>query len=356
MSSRLLTTTQKENQRYLDGIESIKDLFNLERRKQGDLDNFLYFNTGLRNDSFTSAPILAEVKDVFNAPFLDDPSSYLISISRLRFSSSAIPLLKFKDNTYKIRMEFNSTIVDNTLSYSANSSPANEFQFYNHYQEMLDVLNAEIIAQHITLKALEAGLPSEIPKVIFNIESNLFELMFPDTWLNVAGLVFSFNEPLHDLFRFEAFEQKFAGVTDVFDQVISDNFNNYIVHTVPASIAGNWYLNRQSYPTLPNWSPLRKILLLSNQIPLRSEKLFGNTTRNIVTDFIPNLDSNSLEYIYNGDGRNRFHDLTSNHPMRTIDLQISWLDQDDIEHKLTLGYNKSMDIKLLFKSRGIQTA
>jgi hypothetical protein len=112
----------------------------------------------------------------------------------------------------------------------------------------------------------------------------------------------------------------------------------------------------QEYSTLALWSSLRKILIISNSIPINSEYTPTNnsgisSTLPIISDFVPQIEypgqGRSVAY-YNPTSQYRLVDMKSSEGLNTIDIKIYWQDLDQNIYPLLILAGQQASLKLGF--------
>lgn len=128
------------------------------------------------------------------------------------------------------------------------------------------------------------------------------------------------------------------------------------------SIIPIYYRYTQEYSSLEYWYSLRRILLTTNSIPI--SKQYTNTQNNqssassvpILTDFnVP------IEYIgsprsiafYLPESQYRLIDMISHTPLRTIDLNVSWVDTNGNIYDLFIPYGQQASVKIGFFKKNL---
>lgn len=320
-------------------------------------DHFIYFNSNLKNTSLTTEDIKAEFEANRRDNILENPSDFVCAIDRFKIPSNLIPIMEFEDNINEVIMTYDGAEVREYVQWVPTSVPQITRQWIFHYQHFLDMLNTTISSVHAALLILKPALPNDIPFVTYNSDTNLFDLYFDETWLAVDTAKLGFNQPLSSLFEFHRDAILLANESvDYYELVAENTFNNFIALTTPlVPYSANFYISHQPFTTINTWSPISRILISTNRLPIRRELIASqqSVSEQILTDFVPNHDDvNNLEYIFNAGSGHRWHDLESNQPLKDIDLKIEWENYKGVKHPVLITYNREASIKLLFKQRG----
>lgn len=112
----------------------------------------------------------------------------------------------------------------------------------------------------------------------------------------------------------------------------------------------------QEYSTLALWSSLRKIVIVSNSIPILPEFTPStnsgiSSTLPILTDFVPNIeDAGEVRSIafYNPQSQYRLVDMMSSEQLNTIDLKIYWQDIQQNIYPIYITRFQQASVKLGF--------
>jgi len=131
------------------------------------------------------------------------------------------------------------------------------------------------------------------------------------------------------------------------------------------TVAGtDTYLIQQEYPSNDYINSVRKIILITNNIPVRKENFPApNIAQTGLTSFLGimsdfNLDNNNIAgaqrstAIYSAQVYNLI-DMITEIPVRQVDLQIFWADNNNNLYPVTLGPNDVANIKLGFFSKSL---
>jgi hypothetical protein len=125
-----------------------------------------------------------------------------------------------------------------------------------------------------------------------------------------------------------------------------------------------WFINTQQFNALSIWSSLSSIVLATSQIPVQFEylpyssnsSLIGGSAvgsqnfRPILTDFVPDLTQatqSRTQFTYYANPY-RLIELTSQEPLRKLDIQLFWEDKNQNLYPLKITYNSSDNIKIVF--------
>ena len=125
------------------------------------------------------------------------------------------------------------------------------------------------------------------------------------------------------------------------------------------TVITNYWQITNEYSTFALWNSLRKIVLVSNTLPIRQEGIPSiNTastglpyTQPILADFVPEImlpqDTRSVAF-YNPATQYKLIDLTSDLPINKIDVSLYWQDKYENLFPIQITQFQSASIKLGF--------
>ena len=113
-----------------------------------------------------------------------------------------------------------------------------------------------------------------------------------------------------------------------------------------------WFTTVQDYITIINWNPFRKILIVTNLLPVQTELVDGSGDGflPIISDFIPTVDTVDVRstFQYTPAGQYRLVDLVSDGPINKVDLFVYWQDLWGNLNNMYLEPYVTMSVKLGF--------
>ena len=126
-----------------------------------------------------------------------------------------------------------------------------------------------------------------------------------------------------------------------------------------------WYKMTQEYICLQYWHSFKNIVFTTSTIPIAYEQTSYNQSGTnksqsnyipILTDFSPLTEaSGSVRSIfeYLPQAQYRLIDLYTHSPMRKIDMQLYWQDNNDTLYPIFIQNNNSISVKLLFAKKSL---
>lgn len=318
------------------------------------LDN-IYLNVVFQNNT-TNSEVPAHYNVTKTMPIVDKPNEYYITVVRMDIPLNGIPLLIIpivpnQANPNLTPFVFTINASSTTVIYvpdNNNTVPVQNqltqvitpYYFVFSFQNIITAFNTALAASWVA--AGSPGGAGNAPFFIFNPVTQLISLAVSQAFIT-AGATISFNNALTNYL--EGFELFFDTATNTFRFILANFGNNgwnLPGQTIPVAVGPPvvWFLFSQEYTCMEYWLSLRKIVLLSNTIPITTEFVpafdaTGSqtgvaTSLPILTDFIPNIeqagDSRSIA-VYNPSAQYRLIDLIGSNPLYNIDLKIQWQDK-----------------------------
>jgi len=320
--------------------------------KQTDI---IYLNASIYN-SETTQEIEASYSEERTSPILNKCADYYVSLIRFEIPNT-IPIFRFKDNTYKVCLVYNSTAYTTTLAWDQrNLLDPNDRRVWS-FQHMLDMINSALETSFQALLSANPGAPqTEVPYMTFDGSTDLFSLWCQQSY---DPAVSAPADEIEIWFSFELY-QFFNGAFDVFyngrGNADGRDYQFNIINTgnnVPTSPV-NYYRFIGDIETLYAWYDFASIVFRSSSLPIEYEQqsALGNQGNPIqfpiLTDFIPDVGKDRSNFIYNPTGEYRLIDMVGNNPLTKIDLEIFWIDRNGTTYKYLLEPNQFATVKLMF--------
>ena len=312
--------------------------------------NYVYINSTIYND--TDNNIAAEYDTTFTSSVVDDSGEFYLTIVRFDIPNT-LPIFEFQDNTYYVTLSYDGN--DYTVPLLMNNVDATPSKFIYTFQQFIDSINTGLLTSFNTLKAANPGAPpTEAPYIVFNHNEDYFSLyaqqLYDPVVAGAPTIDIFFNYDLYAFF-YNSFKVENLGINlpnqKDYRFIINDEKNN-----VTASPA-NYYEIRQQITTLYNWFDFQQILFTTSSLPISSE--FVSTKRSdgksilqpILTDFIPELNKDRSNFIYNADPY-RLVDMNGHGSITKFDYRILYIDKNGDVRPLTLPPKYSISVKFAF--------
>jgi len=336
----------------------------------------VYYNASFTNTSATARS--ASIAEFRNAPVLDDPTRYQMSVVRFDVATESIPIAAINNIAGGSATDCFVTVtylgVDYPQQVNLTKSQTTNFNFVYSYQHWLDNINFALAAA-FAAAALAGPIVGQLPPLlIWDPRSQLIRLFFSSIFLqNIPNPVtISVNSQLYRYLRgFEAFFNGYGTPLGKDYDLITVPSNTIAVPAAPRDgyppiAAGYIYYVSQETISVGSWNPMRSLVLTSNMIPVRSEYVpsdvkvaSGNgpsgNYQPILTDFLADQSNTPTDKrgvtVYLPTAEYRMADLVSQTPLYDIDLTASWADFNGVLYPILLGPGETFGAKLMFRRK-----
>lgn len=329
-------------------------------------DDYQYYNIRLYNELDSDKLLPAVFSETRTVPILDRPMDYELAVVRFTVPAQ-LPIFNFPDTKIVNKQEVPIDVLKVMLTFGALQyitsvvyTPA-QYQcvgciygkgIYN-YQYFIDLVNIALAASYTDLKTANPGAaPSKEPFLTYDATTQLFTLNAEQAYETDPVKVY-FSQQLYDNY-FPSFESvaDFTIGNPLFGWVellIKDNYNN------SNTLFGNpYYSTLQEFTTLPLWNDFVSIVFESDTLPIQPELQPSqtNVVRRIITDFEPDGSVNDRQaFQFFPQGALRFYDMTSNYPMRQVDLKVYVKTKDNRDYLLYLTPGQYLTVKIMFRRK-----
>lgn len=357
------------------------------RRFTKETDN-VYMDVIFTTNGFTT-PQVAQYNVTKTIPIIDDCSQYYCSVIRFDIPLNEIPLYimpiipnQANPNLTPFVIGIKSGGVDVAqpviyVPYNTKPVPVQdqvtqvitEYYYVYSYALLINCINNSLYTAWVT-----AGSPGAFaPYFYFNPVTQLIELIVTAAFVSGGNIIFM-NNHMHDYLPGFIYERVGTSGNHQFDILFNTtpfvlNAKSYNIYNGVAITDYNttptYYLFAQEYKAITDWNSLRKIIIVSNTIPVIPEVIpvFNNGVQTnvtsslpIITDFVPSLndagDTRSIAYYY-PTGQYRLIDMISEVPLIKIDLQIKWIDKQGNVYPLFITPNQQATVKLAFLKKDL---
>ena len=342
----------------------------------------IYLNVSIPNSSLnqgnTVTPLnkVAQYDQSLTIPVLQNPTDYYMSVLRFTVPLDQIPLFSFPLDIYQNNpnvsfleigiqlagVQYPERIIyvspnDLSAPTPGGSSPffnfndvTNPYYFIYCIQCFIDMVNVAL-----GLAFVAAGSPGggAAPFYIYTPTTQLISLIATTAFLGSGALIFM-NAPLKTYFSSFNFT-----TTNSINSGPFLYFHN--LTTTPYGQTSPFKFDEE-YNSLDLWFDLRKVVLVSNSIPViqeasptHSNAAMGlNGTANylpIISDYsvvFNNINDAASILTYYPSGQYRLADMKSNSPLTRIDLRFYWLSKNGYLYALYIGPNQTAEVKIGF--------
>lgn len=242
-----------------------------------------------------------------------------------------------------------------------------DYAYVYTYNQLIQMMNQALFDSWVA-----AGSPGGVdnqPYFHFNPSTSLINIVLPQEFVEAGanGWTVLWNDEINAMIpSFQSYLSKdpafFAGRYELNTNQLSYD-SNYILTPESAPAAGDAiYMMPQDYNTIDYINSIRKIVLTTRTIPIRKEYFPPENSINsglsntipIMSDFQINLDNvtgaQRSVAIYEANPY-RLIDLISDSPMRRIDVELYWSDQENRLYPIFINNHDSATIKLGFFSK-----
>lgn len=320
----------------------------------------IYINVDLQNTNSQNFTALTydEAKDI---PIIKTQSrnpvdsSWEIAVLRWSVKSSAIPILFFDNNAYKITIT--SPAVPNppptNVQYLQTFQAPNAQPPYNRavydYTTLIQFINSALRTAFVAA----GGLANVAPFFKFYPTTQLINLILPqeptagESWYSQAdpnGWKIYFNYELFDWFvslpaTYLKINPPNIPIQDYKDYIIIcdslNGTNEYAAGDLFPSLAYPTLVIEEEYPTISRIQDIQKVVFTTNKIPIFSESVPSLTQDgkakflNAITDFeLDNSFFDKSTISFNGGAEPRWLSLLQDTEIRSIDIQGYWQSKD----------------------------
>jgi hypothetical protein len=311
----------------------------------------IYFNVEVSGDQDNTEGTLARYDETRSQPLIDRMSEYEVATARFYLPTQNIPILLWKENYWKVSLEYNGNTYSKTLTFVPNT---NQSTFYGNsvwsYQYMIDRVNdayTEAYNSLVSAEGVVAGI-TRAPYFTFDSKLELFTLIAEqayDVKANPTTIKVQMNGFLYNYFSGFQVTDNSSAVSDPskYRFVIKDNFNNVV--------GGNIEL-KQEYSTLSIWYDVKKIRFITN-LPVTKEQLStsGSSSENIIFDYNFDVESFQTALLYLPEGPRRWYSLESSDSLYNLTFDVYWIDRDDTKYRVYIPPFNTMTMKLYFRKR-----
>lgn len=345
----------------------------------------IYLNVVFNHDpSYQESGSPARYQVTKSSAILDKASDYYCSVIRFDIPLDEIPLYIFPIIPNQANPNLSPMIIGirilgvnfpvNLIYVPNNNNPApnqvgsltqviTPYYYVYSYQNLIDSFNTALSTAYVN-----AGNPggAGAPFIVYDSVTQLISIVVPVAFITAGATIFWNRQTNNYLNAFHTF---FLGLNDPqgreFDLLaLNDGINGFDVpgQTIAVATPPTFLKIIQQYNTINYWTSLRKIVITTGTIPIRSEFIpvttqnrnLGsdiNSSLGIITDFVPALElagqSRSISYYY-PEAQYRLVDLVSDQELKKIDLSLYWEDKNGNLYPITISPFQQASVKIGF--------
>ena len=309
-----------------------------------DEDNIKYVNASLNNN--TEKSIICEYNASFSSEILNNASEYYVSIVRFNIPNT-LPIFKFVDRLYNLTMTYNNVnFTSDLIMESVDINPSTNFIYT--FQQFINIINNAFTRSYIQIITANPGIAATYinpPYMVYNHSKFTFSLFVPRNYLGTIDIFFN-----NDLMKF--FDKSFHVENYGINQPSQKDFK-FIIQDYKNNTVGLFFEFEQQVASLYQWYDLAYLLITTSNLPVQNEIIATRTSdgqlrkQSIITDFIPEQDTNRSNFVYNANPY-RLVDMTSNSALTKLDFRVLYVNKNGDTDYLTLPPGYAMSIKFMF--------
>jgi hypothetical protein len=358
----------------------------------------IYVSVSFTNKSRIEEQIL-EYNVTKTAPILKNGNEYYVSVVRFDLCLTSIPITIFPVqpgqsdpnlSTLQVGIKNGATTSYQFLEYVAqnhtlpvpiqsnpNQQIITQYYYVYSYEQMITMIN-----KALQLAYTGALLTGTAPYLVYDSVTSLISLIVGAEFNTLNGPQVLINYPM--LQYLNAFDFDGLGVNTfgqtiyqfVINGLVNESYayvpfgqNPPVLTSPPAAPAAPlFYKITQEYVYLGAWNPIRKILIVSNTLPIVSEVVPANnvslsqvqnndgvySSMPILSEFVPIIEEGSgngrTTAYFNTDGNYglRLVDILTNGPIYKLDIKVYWQDIANNINALYIPTFQQSNIKLGF--------
>ncbi len=340
----------------------------------------LYFNATVTNNSDNY--ISSSFDQTRTEAIVDKADDYSMAVARFELPGHFIPVHIMPIQTgqtdpnlsiYSITLEYNGYTSQQYLVYIStqkyldtppspfNGQAVSEYYFVYEYSQLVDQINTAFDLAHTDLVD-NGGAPagSAAPKFTYSPTTKLFTLAaqveYYDTDDSTDLITIWMNTKFFYLFQGFFVNDYNGGATG--DQPNGQDIQFVIKNFDTPTYNLEYYYIDQKFNSLSNWNPFKRIVFISNGMPIQPEFVptSNDAYQNILVDFRPDEASNEdVRSIYQYNPYfYRLIPLKGQAPLRRIAFDIYWEDKINTLYPLKIPFNQQMSVKFAFVRKGGQ--
>jgi len=307
--------------------------------------NNIYFNV---KSKINPVRVTFAFDETRSQPILENPSDYEMAVVEFYVPSNSIPVMNWKNDYYKIKIQYLGNIVEEYVPFIPNSTkgplyPNTIGQVWS-YQEWCSIISSSFATLHNQMKAIDPAFPPTEP-ILVTIEpdTGLIRLLCPDGYRDPDVGVF-----LNWILETQLVIPSVQTGVDEFKLNIRDlkwNRNNY---------GGGGVSIWQEYDTRSLIKTLDKILVETNSVPVNPELIGAtrNETIIVLTDFNASISvRDSIAIQYQPKGPIRYYQMNSQFPLHRLDFVVQWQDVDGNRYPIFLETFDRTTMKIHFRKK-----
>ena len=315
---------------------------------------YCYYDMIVSNINSPNQLVPCEYSETRSQPLIKDTTNYKLSIVRFSLNSSLLPVFvptfitgSTTETIYNITLTYNGISVTQPIIYSPQNTAYQQFYNYVFSYDYLCLLINKTFTQALENLQNEILINNDLkpPTIKYDPTTQLFQITTDTNYYstnqqNYISIIF--NSALNNLFLFNFLCNAIDNYTLIFNDDGTCN---------------------QPLSTIGNLSPINSIVFTSTLFPIKYDAIgypniyinsqlqqgYGNSTFNILTDFIASELIFTPNIIYTPSGQYRYITLFENQTIQNTNIQVYWLDKSYNLNPIYLPNTGSCSIKLMFE-------
>lgn len=330
---------------------------------KSESDDHVYIDINMRYNAdrdIGQKSSLAVYNSTKTEPIIDNPSEYHLVIDRFYLSGFLIPTYIFlptEPGEVSFRYGGGTYTAQLVFDPRTNTIPINDPTYYwiYDYQHYLDMLNEALFQAFASIPVPPAGAVA--PYMVWDSDAQKFIFYAQKAYYDealAAPIEVYFNDTIFKIFPFFPYFEE----SDSFWRLVIRDYKNNT-----ETIGGADYLFlKQQASGVSYWNPAKGLVFTSQSIPVKNtytqinnKAEFQNdsnaTSLGILIDFkLDNINSldQRKQLLYVPQQNYRRLDLYGTSPLRSIDIQVYWVDLFGNLNPLRIPKGQEANIKLLF--------
>tara|TARA_R110002167_G_C12637568_1_gene648089 strand:- start:34 stop:1029 length:996 start_codon:yes stop_codon:yes gene_type:complete len=314
------------------------------------VDN-IYYNANFENLTPFGGP--AEFNQNRTVDILQNPSNYYSTVEQFSLPLYNIPLIPWINDFSWVGLRFGAMTTRCPVNFIPNSSGAIGFSnpIYQ-YQHLIRMVNKALMECFIELQNI-AVLPITItqpPRITYDPPSQLCSIY---TQIEYDGLIdVIMDNPTFSFFgNFANLQTPIVGFPEP-PRILLIPARPGNIETVNAI---QYIKITQDYVYIQEWSQFDRLIIETASLPINPQEIgaSANIERTVLTDFlITKKVNNRLNYTFTPTGPLNLQTISSEYPLRRIQMQLTWFNALDLTTKnVVINNTGSASVKLTFTQR-----
>jgi len=308
----------------------------------------IYYNANFENPKAFGDPAVFDKNRTVN--ILENPSEYYSTVETFSLPLYNIPLVPWINDFSFIGLSYGAITTRCPVNFIPNSTGAIGFSnpIYQ-YQHLIRMVNKALRECFIELQSI-ALLPIEIsepPRLTYNPKSQLCSIYTLRTYYEQVDVIFD-NLIFSFFANFSNFARSVVGFPEpVRILSLKPRPNNIEI------LEGLEYIKIiQDYVYIQEWTQFDRLIIETSSMPILPQSIGAsqNIQRTVLTDFlITKKVNNRLNYTFKPSGPLALQEVSSNYPLRRIQMKLSWFNAFDLSTQNVIINNlASASVKLTF--------